>query len=31
MRLQLRLLDGTRQRVMLPYLWVAADSANAIV
>jgi integrase len=30
MRLQLRLLDGTRERVMLPYLWVAADSANAL-
>jgi hypothetical protein len=30
MHLQLRLLDGTRQRVMLPYLSVAADSANAL-
>lgn len=30
MRLQLRLLDGTRQRVMLPYAWEAADSANAL-
>ena len=30
MRLQLRLLDGTRQRVMLPYDWEAAASANAL-
>ena len=30
MRLQLRLLDGSRQRVMLPYDWEAAASANAL-
>ena len=30
MRLQLRLLDGSRQRVMLPYDWEAAASVNAL-
>ena len=30
MRLQLRLIDGTRERVMLPYAWEAAASANAL-
>lgn len=30
MRLQLRLLDGTRERAMLPYSFDAADSANAL-
>ncbi len=30
MRLQMRLLDGTRERAMLPYAWAAADSANAL-